>query len=95
MTKTTQRWKAWCNDQGMHNKMLWTGDLEKVWFNERRARLMRWQVMKVTRYDAETSLLATVGTMKRIHTNEDGEVLTGCGDLEGGKVDTVGETLCQ
>jgi hypothetical protein len=60
------RWRAWCNDQAMHNAMLWTGRLE--------------QHFNVTEYRAEDSALATVGTMKMIRTNAEGEVLTGCGE---------------
>jgi len=45
-----KKWWGWCNDQGMHNALLWTGRLQEH--------------VNVTFYRAETSLLATVGTMK-------------------------------
>lgn len=44
------KWWGWCNDQGMHNALLWTGRLQ--------------QHVNVTFYRAEDSPLATVGTMK-------------------------------
>ena len=44
------KWWCWCNDQGMHNVLLWTGRLQ--------------QHVNVTFYRAENSPLATVGTMK-------------------------------
>eukprot|EP00802_Teleaulax_amphioxeia_P015358 Tamp_15448.p1 GENE.Tamp_15448~~Tamp_15448.p1 ORF type:complete len:328 (+),score=31.45 Tamp_15448:418-1401(+) len=60
------RWWGWCNDQAMHNVLLWTGQFDAH--------------MNVTLFDAESSPLATVGTMKMLHTNADGELLTGCLD---------------
>mmetsp|Transcript_9429 Transcript_9429/g.18917 ORF Transcript_9429/g.18917 Transcript_9429/m.18917 type:complete len:105 (+) Transcript_9429:152-466(+) len=48
----------------MHNAMLWTGRFE--------------QEMNVTLLPAETSKLVTIGTLRAIRMNADGEVLTNC-----------------
>lgn len=65
-TTDGKRWMLWCNDQGMHNALLWTGRLA--------------QEMDVTLYRAETSKLVTVGTLQYIRMNQDGEVLTDCAE---------------
>ena len=75
-----QQWWGWCNDQAMHNALLWSGRLEKRF--------------PVTMYSAEKSPLATVGTMKTLRMNAEGELLAGCAvgnsneeDEEGGHRD--------
>lgn len=86
-------WRWWCNDQGMHNALLWMGMFGLP------------GGANVTLHGAETSGLATVGTMHNIYINEvcandskifvstaallmpfdtqmieqDGELMTGCG----------------
>jgi hypothetical protein len=68
-------YKLWCNDQAMHNVLLWTGQLNAS--------------MAVREYRAEESLLATVGTMREIRISEQGEVVVGCAGaaVEGGSAE--------
>lgn len=51
-------WRMWCNDQGMHNALLWTGKFGVP------------GGVNVTLHGAETSRLATVGTMNNIFINQ-------------------------
>jgi hypothetical protein len=51
-------WRWWCNDQGMHNALLWMGMFGLP------------GGANVTLHGAETSGLATVGTMHNIYINE-------------------------
>mmetsp|Transcript_44412 Transcript_44412/g.69435 ORF Transcript_44412/g.69435 Transcript_44412/m.69435 type:complete len:341 (-) Transcript_44412:2207-3229(-) len=63
-TRDGDTWKGWCNDQGMHNAMLWTGRLA--------------QEMEVKLYFAESSPLVTIGTLEVIRFNDLQEVLYDC-----------------
>ncbi|KAJ1481689.1 hypothetical protein T484DRAFT_2708171 [Baffinella frigidus] len=59
-----EKYHLWCNDQAMHNVLLWTGKLNSTF--------------PVRLYSAEDSLLATVGTMTSIKLSDQAEVLVEC-----------------
>lgn len=61
-TKDGEAWRLWCNDQGMHNALLWTGQFGVPGGST------------VALLDPEASGLATVGTMENIYINQVGQI---------------------